>query len=48
MASAFETALAGVQSDVTAQIGEATPFMVAIAGLFVVWRLTKKLVKSVL
>jgi len=40
--------MAGVQSDVSDRIGEATPFAIAIAALFVVYRLTKRLVKSVL
>jgi len=48
MASAFETAMTGLQTDVEDRIGEALPFAIGIAGLFVIYRLTKRLVKSVL
>lgn len=48
MASAVETALTGVQSDVGDQIAEVTPFMIGIAGLFLVYRGLKRVVKSIL
>jgi len=47
MASAFETALSGVQSDISDQIGEATPFMIGIAGVFLVYKVTKRIVRSI-
>lgn len=47
MASAVETALAGVQSDAADQIAEVTPYMIGIAGIFLVYKLLKRAVKSV-
>jgi len=47
MASAFETALTGVQDDITDRVGEATPFMIGIAAILLVYKVTKRLVRSV-
>jgi len=47
MASAFETALTGVQGDVEERIGEATPFMIGIAAVLLIYKVTKRIVKSI-
>lgn len=47
MASAFETALTGVQTDVVAKLEEATPFAIAIAAAFVLFRVGVRLVKRI-
>jgi len=47
MASAFETALSGVQTDISDRVGEATPFMIAIWAIFLVYKVTKRIVKSI-